>query len=222
MSNGIVSYKADSGNEVKLSLNTVRNYLCNNPNVTTQEFLAFAALCKAHRLDPFIREAYIIKYGNNPATVCVGKDTYTKRAFRNPRFRGMSAGVCVLNRDGALEDRKGSLLLEGEELVGAWAAVNVAGYEEPIYDSVSFNEYAGRKKDGTLNSQWQKMPGTMIRKVAIVHALREAFPEDLAGMYDQSEMSIEEPEPVSVAPVAVEDAAPWGEPVEAPVYEESF
>ena len=35
---------------------------------------------------------------------------------------------------------------------------------------------------------WAKMPATMIRKVAIVSALREAFPDKFQGMYDQSEM----------------------------------
>lgn len=36
---------------------------------------------------------------------------------------------------------------------------------------VSFDEYVGRKNDGTINGQWSKKPATMIRKVAIVQAL---------------------------------------------------
>ena len=35
------------------------------------------------------------------------------------------------------------------------------------------------------------MPATMIRKVALVQALREAFPSELSGMYDQSEMGVD-------------------------------
>ena len=35
------------------------------------------------------------------------------------------------------------------------------------------------------------MPCLMIRKVAIVQALREAFPEDLGGLYDIDEMDID-------------------------------
>ena len=31
----------------------------------------------------------------------------------------------------------------------------------------------------------------MIRKVALVQSLREAFPEDFAGLYDQSEMGLD-------------------------------
>ena len=35
---------------------------------------------------------------------------------------------------------------------------------------------------------WAKMPEVMIRKCALVNALREAFPGDLGGVYDSSEM----------------------------------
>ena len=52
----------------------------------------------------------------------------------------------------------------------------------PFYDEVPLEEYS------TGKSSWQKMPGTMIRKVALVHALREAFPEDFQGLYSPEEM----------------------------------
>ena len=76
------------------------------------------------------------------------------------------------------------MVLPGETPVGAWCKVYVDGYDVPIYDSVSFDEYAGKKRDGSLNSTWAGQPGTMIRKVAVVHALREAYPEDFQGLYD--------------------------------------
>ena len=70
----------------------------------------------------------------------------------------------------------------------------------------------GKKRDGTPSGQWAKMPGTMIRKVAMVHALREAFPEDFGGMYDSSEMGVQE-QPADAYLVEAEDAEPWdGDP----------
>ena len=48
----------------------------------------------------------------------------------------------------------------------------------------------------------------MIRKVALVQALREAFPEDLAGLYDQSEMGIEITEEPPIDMNAVESQQP--------------
>ena len=86
-----------------------------------------------------------------------------------------------------MENRIGTIVIDGETLVGGWAKAFVKGYENPIEVSVSLNEYIGLKKDGTVNSNWQKRPASMIRKVALVHALREAFPEDLGGMYAAEE-----------------------------------
>lgn len=190
--NKIVEYKC--GNEtVKLSQNIVRNFLVSgNGNVTDQELVLFINLCRFQHLNPYLKEAHLIKYGNNPATMVVGKDAFMKRARRNKDYRGFEAGVIVMaNETGVLNNRSGALVLPGETLVGGWAKVYVHGYDVPVENVVGFDEYAGRKKDGSLNNQWATKPATMIRKVALVQSLREAFPEDFAGLYDQSEMGLD-------------------------------
>ena len=52
----------------------------------------------------------------------------------------------------------------------------------------------------------------MIRKVAIVHALREAFPEETAGMYAAEEIptasEIVLDDPAAATPIQVPDEAP--------------
>ena len=53
--------------------------------------------------------------------------------------------------------------------------------------SVSFNEVAGRKSNGELNSNWNRQGATMVEKVAKVRALREAFIEEYQGMYVEEE-----------------------------------
>ena len=102
----------------------------------------------------------------------------------------MQAGIFV-TRDGKGKEREGSMVLPGETVVGGWCKVFVEGYDVPIYDSVAFEEYATRKRDGKLGGSWAKMPGTMIRKVAMVHALREAFPDEFQGLYDAAEMGVD-------------------------------
>ena len=201
MNNNIVKYQAENGNDIALSLDTVRRYVAGNENVTEQEFMNFAALCKAHKLDPFIRECYLIKYGNQPAQMQVGKDAYLKRAARNERFEGYEAGITLINRNGEIERRRGSMVGGNtERLIGGWCSVYVKGYKAPIYDEVAFDEYAGRKRDGSLNAMWSSKPATMIRKVAISHALREAFPESLGGLYTAEEFGASEQklEPIDV------------------------
>lgn len=208
--NTIVKYQAENGNDITLSLDTVRRYVSGNDNVTEQEFMNFAALCKAHKLDPFIRECYLIKYGNQPAQMQVGKDAYLKRAARNERFAGYDAGVTVVKSDGQIERRRGSMVgSKTERLVGGWCEVYVKGYQTPMYDEVALDEYAARKRDGSFNAMWASKPATMIRKVAISHALREAFPESLGGLYTAEEFgeSEQQLEPIEVPAHEVSEPA---------------
>lgn len=198
-----ITFKAGD-NDVKLSPETVKKYLVSGDpgQVTNQEIVMFINLCKFQHLNPFLREAYLIKYGSQPATLVVGKTAFEKRAFRCERYKGFEAGIMVIDGNGELEKRTGTLVLPDEELVGGWAEIYVDGFQRPVTSVVSFSEYAGRKKDGSLNSQWASKPATMIRKVAKAQALREAFPEDFAGMYIAEESGIAEP--LSEVPVEAE------------------
>ena len=180
-----------NGETVQLSIPMIKKYLVSgNGNITDQEAMMFLSLCRFQKLNPFVRDAYCIKYGNSdPATLVIGKDVYTKRAEQNPKFNGMEHGVIVMTAEGEVKERPGSFYVKGkEELVGGWAKVYIKGRDVPQYDTVTFSEYAGYKKDGTLNSNWSKRPGTMIEKVAIMHALRNAFPNDFQGLYIREEM----------------------------------
>jgi len=65
-----------------------------------------------------------------------------------------------------------------------------AGLSVPVRAEVSFEEYVQRKTDGSPNRFWAEKPATMIRKVAIVQALREAFPDEFGGLYSPEEMAV--------------------------------
>ena len=183
-------------NTPPLSQETVRQYLVRgNGSVTDQEVVFFIELCRSQGLNPFIGDAYLVKYGTTPATITMSKEAYLKRACRNPRYKGFEAGIIVQTKDGSLTERTGTVKLDEEKLVGGWAKVFVDGWEQPVYESVSFKEYDQGQ------ASWKKIPATMIRKVAITHALREAFPEDFTGV-NYSEENIA---PVNVsAPVRQE------------------
>lgn len=206
-SKGEFSYLAN-GEEVKLSAAMVKKYLVSGDAsaVTDQEVMMFLTLCKYQHLNPFLREAYLIKYGTSPATIVTGKDTFTKRAAKNPNYKGKEAGVIVINLKGEIEHREGTFVLKDEQIVGGWARIFAKDREPELY-TVSFDEYAGRKKDGTLNSQWATKPATMIRKVAVVQGLRECFPEDFEGLYSPEEMSTANMS-VDVNEIVSEDDAP--------------
>lgn len=190
------------GKDVELSIALTKAYFC--PEATDAEAYVFNAWCAHNGLDPWRKEAYLVKYGNSPAQMLTAKDSFTKRAEANPRYQGQKAGVVVINRDGNLENRVGELVLNGEELVGGWADVYVKDYVTPISSVVGFRERC-QYKDGKPQAKWATSPGLMIRKCALVAALREAFPNDVGGLYVPDEMGFEEPE-VSTAPIERPDA----------------
>ena len=178
-----------AGKEVELSVALTQAYFC--PQATPAEAFVFNSWCAHNGLDPWKREAYLVKYGNSPAQMLTAKDAFTKRAESNPRYQGSQAGVVVINRDGQIENRLGELVLDGEELVGGWADVYVKDYVKPISAVISFSERC-QYKDGKPQAKWATSPGLMIRKCALVAALREAFPSDVGGMYVPDEMGYEE------------------------------
>lgn len=186
----LIVYQTLTGQEVQLSPAIVRKYLVNGEGqITDQEVMMFIALCKYQNLNPFLREAYLIKYGTEKATMVVGKETFLKRAVKNPRYKGHETGI---SQDGQK----------------AWAKVYVEGYQVPISIEVDFSEYVGVKKDGTINRMWQSKGRTMLKKVALVQALREAFPEDFGGMYTPEEINHLQELPDKPIEMPIEDKSP--------------
>lgn len=201
-----VRYEVD-GSEMELTPDVVRSYLTGgDKSVPDSEVVKFMMLCQARKLNPFTGDVYLTSYrmrdGQVKTSVVTGKETFTKRAQRNPRFKGMQAGITVLSADGKhLQRREGSMTIPGERLIGGWAKVFVDGWDQPSYEEVAFHEY------DTGKSMWASKPATMIRKVAMVHALREAFPDEFQGLYDGSELGDVEEAPVEVEPVVEEENA---------------
>ena len=199
--NAIVTFMS-SGMEIKLTPQIVKTYLVSGDpqNVTDQEVAMFINLCKYQGLNPWTRECYLIKYGTQPATLVTGKEAFMKRAEKDPNFDGFEAGIIVQSDEG-ISYRPGAVLAPGESVLGGWAEVFRKDRSRGYRIEISFEEYAGRKKDGSLNGQWSSKPATMIRKTALVQALREAFPTNLGGMYAAEERGVEEPEEAPIDPL---------------------
>lgn len=186
----------DTG-EIRLSNSTVRNFLVNgNGEVTDQEIIFFIALCKAQKLNPFNKEAYLIKFGTKQASMVVAKDVFQKRADKNPNYNGKKAGVIVRDNDtNEVSYRNGAFYTKDTEtVVGGWCEVFKKDREHSERVEVAIDEYIGKKSDGTPNVNWSGRPATMIRKVAVVQALREAFTGDFQGMYIAEEFGSSEEE----------------------------
>ena len=182
-----ITYETSLGT-VDLEFQTVKNYLVRGQadKITDQEVILFMKTCQAQKLNPFAQgEAYLIKFGSDPAQMVVGKDAYMRRAEENPAYRGHKSGIVVLRGDQVIQ-KEGTCLYPGETLVGGWCRVHRTrngGSGEEVFKEVSLKEY----DKGQAN--WKTKPCTMIEKVAVSQALRAAFPKDYEGMYVAEEVS---------------------------------
>lgn len=155
-------------------------------NLLTEKQVGQAlSLIKGRNLNPLANEVYIVAYkrktGGTEFSLIVSKEAFLKRAAQNPNYEGFEAGVVTVDEEGIMHERKGAIMLPGDTLVGGWARVYRKNFKVPVEIFVSRDEYD--KKQST----WNAMPATMIRKTALVNALREAFPEDLSNMYTEDD-----------------------------------
>jgi len=138
---------------------------------TDNEFLLLMQLAKTYQLDPFAKQIWAVKYGNNPAAIFCGRDGFLAIAHRSGKFDGMESGT----RN------------DEDDLVG-WCRVYRKDMSRPFEVEVSLSEYS------TGKNLWQTKPKTMICKVAESHALRRAF--GISGLYAPEEIDTgDRPEP---------------------------
>ena len=188
VSSAPVEIEAMDGQRMTVTFDDVRNFICKE--ATIAECRIFLETCKQYHLNPFTKEAYLIHYdnknGDTASTIVLGKTCYMKMAEAHPQYDGFEAGVIVFVPEvGELIHREGSIIYKGEELVGGWAKTYRKDRSRPFYEEVNFSEYDTKK------SLWVTKPATMIRKVALVHTLREAFPATFGGLIDESEVHVE-------------------------------
>ncbi|MFH0904661.1 MAG: phage recombination protein Bet [Methanobacteriota archaeon] len=182
---------------LELNTETVLRYLC--PDASVEEALMFLQVCKIKNLNPFSPgEVFLIKYDKTqPASIVVGKYAFTKKADQHPDYRGYQAGIIVLNADGKIEEREGTFYLPKgrnakggdvfETLLGGWARIKRENRED-IVVKVALHECVRYKKDGQPNRSWAEQPATMIQKTAVVRGLRDTFPAELGGLYEENEL----------------------------------
>src|SRR5699024_5659559 len=100
-------------------------------NVTDQELVMFLNLCKFQKLNPFLNEAYLIKFGKQPAQIITSKEAFMKRAESHPKYEGFEAGI-IVERNGEMKELEGAVKLPNDKLIGGWAKVQKSDRKQPI------------------------------------------------------------------------------------------
>jgi phage recombination protein Bet len=176
-------------------------------NATDSELRIFAHLCKEKGLNPFAKQIYAMKYGSN-VTYIVSIDGFRLVAQRTGEYQGQE-GPYFCGQDGKWTD----IWTKKEFPYAAKVGVMRKGFTAPLYATAIYDQY---KQD--RNPLWKKMSSTMIAKCAEAQALRRAFPGELGGVYESSEMDQAkrtEPEETKVEPEVISYR-----PAEAPVEKE--
>lgn len=188
-----------AGQEVTLSFRIIKDYLTKgNGAVSDQDLMQFMSVCKFNQLNPFLNEAYLIKFGDKPAQMVVSKEALMKRAEANKEYEGIRAGLILL-REGKITEVEGAFYLKDDEILGAWAEVYRKDRKFPIVAKIPLSEYDKNQ------STWNEKKATMITKVAKVQALRDAFPAQLGAMYTSEEQGVIDIEATEVTPRKVID-----------------
>lgn len=186
-------YRAQDGTDVELTADNVLKYIVTDGKPSERDIAEIIAKCAARGLNPLAGDCYVSMMGGRPQII-VSKDYYCRTA----REHGATwrAGVVVSDREGRLTYRDGTIVGKNSEfLIGGWAEVTMQDApERPFRYEVSFAEF------DTGKALWKSKPATMIRKVALVSAIREALPSCFGGVYERDEMpEHESPEYVEVS-----------------------
>lgn len=136
-----------------------------NTKLSDGQLTQFIGIAQAFNLNPFKREIYAVKYGDN-FNVIVGYETYLKRAEEFPQYDGYETKIFGEGKD-----------------MGCTCTVYRKDRNHPTTHTVYLSEYSSGK------SLWVSKPRMMLEKVALSTALRRAFPLEFGGMpYTSEEM----------------------------------
>jgi phage recombination protein Bet len=165
-----VAYSDEKGQEIKLTEDDVIKYISTDESVTEKEVVQFLNMCKYLRLNPFLKEIYLIKYKDSPATFVISYQTLLKRAEENKNFDGYETEV------------KGEV-----PNMSATAIVYRKDRSYPVKITVNYSEAVKtvmdrQTKELRPTTMWMNMPEWMLRKVALARALKEAFPNAVGNI----------------------------------------
>lgn len=152
------------------------------PNTPPAQVAVFIETARRHGLDPFTKEVHLVGYGGN-YSVIVGINGLRGKASDTGLHAGTDDPLFDLQPDGQYRTLA---TLTKANMMPETCTVTVykmmQGQRVPFTATASFKEFT------TGKNKWATMPYQMIMKVAESHALRKAFPRQVAGLYLDEEM----------------------------------
>jgi phage recombination protein Bet len=169
--------------EDEKSLNEIRKAYAKG--ATDTEFQMLIEMGRSTALNPFLREVWLVKYGNGAAQIFIGRDGYRIAAQRQPDYDYHLVDAVYSNDKFQMwngEVQHQYEIANRGNLVGAYCVVKRKSATRTMYVFVELKEYD--LKQGL----WKSKPATMIKKVAEAQAIRMAFQSTFAGTYGEEEL----------------------------------
>jgi phage recombination protein Bet len=189
-----VAYKTADGEDVQLTPDYVNRFvLTGNGQATDAEIAGFMAKVKAAGANPLAGDAVLQKWGDNPATTIFTEKFFKSTVQSQPDYDGMEHGIIVINSQGVVERRVGTIYTDTEALVGGWCRIYSKERAHPVDVDVAYSEVVQTRRDGKVNAIWSKQPARMVEKCATTKAAREFCPSRLGAAYDSDEVTQEQP-----------------------------
>ncbi len=162
-------YNMKNGDEMRLTIVMVKAYLVQgHPEwVTDREAFYFMHECKARKLNPFLRECWLIKYSQKENAQIVEAIHHKRSKARCATdCNGWEKGLILLTKDGKEKRTKG-LVLEGEKVVGAYFTATPEGWKVPYELEINLKGYIKRTRDGKITQFWaeEKQPSQLMKVV---------------------------------------------------------
>lgn len=161
---------------------------------TDTEFATFVGIGKETGLNPFLKEIWFIKFGNNAAQIMISRDGYRTSIGKNPNYESHLVDAVYENDEFEMDpinnkfSHKYNLKNRGR-LVGAYCLVFMRNSTRPYYVFCELSEYDLKQ------SLWKTKPATMVKKVAEAQCIRMADPNRYNGTYSETEMPEEKFKP---------------------------
>lgn len=198
--NNLVKYDTASG-EVTLDFNIVRQSIAVGEDITDAEIFNFMQLCKFKKLNPFLKEAYLVKF-KGKCSIIVGLSVFQKRLNNHRLNEGFELGVITVDENKKIKRYEGTFFPDPEKLVGAYVIFKKKGCQ-PLTWTVALKDYQKMTTDKYTKKirpqgQWQDMPAVMITKCCFVAGVRYFYPEEFGGLYSADEIGIDENEVIEV------------------------
>ena len=148
-----------------LSKETIKKYFCKD--ATDQDLIMALKFCEQYKLNPWKKEIYFIKIGQEPLAPVISYEMILAKASTFPQYDGYET------------------IIEGNETAKNLEITCLVYRKDrrmPFKFVARYAEFVMTTREGTPNKFWAKRPKFMLEKVAIAHAHKRAFPKEFEGL----------------------------------------